>query len=60
MKKVKSAVKNLVIKYGAVIASCAFAFVAIAANSACVFPYYEPEEPTDLEKFKKYNRVITN
>lgn len=56
MKKVKSAAKSLIVKYGAAIASCAFAFVAIAANSACVFPYYEPEEPKGLENFKKFSK----
>lgn len=50
MKKVKSTVKNLIVRYGAAIASCAFAFVAISANSACVFPYYEPEEPKTANK----------
>ena len=59
MKKVKSAANSLIVKYGAIIASCAFAFVTISANSACVFPYYEPEEPTGLEKFKKHlNEII--
>lgn len=53
MKKVKSVAKSLIVRHGAIIASCAFAFVAIAANSACVFPYYEPEEPNGLENFKK-------
>ena len=53
MKKIKLAAKSLIVRYGAVIASCAFAFVAIAANSACVFPYYEPEEPDGLDYFKR-------
>ena len=54
MKNVKMLIKKLIVKHGVLIASCAFAFVAIAANSACVFPYYEPEEPKGLEKFKKF------
>lgn len=38
------------------IASCAFAFTKISANTACGFPFYEPEEPKGLEKFKKFNK----
>lgn len=52
MKKVKEIATKIVVKYGAVIASCAFAFVAVAANTSCAFPYYEPEEPQGLENFK--------
>lgn len=50
MKKVFDTVIK---KYGNVIAGCAFAFVAFAANSACVGPFYELDEPTGLENFKK-------
>lgn len=53
MKKVKEIATKIVVKYGAAIASCAFAFVAIAANTSCAFPYYEPKEPQGLESFKK-------
>ena len=55
MKKLKETAKKFIVKYGAAIASCAFALVTIAANSSCVFPYYEPQEPAGLEKFKKFN-----
>ena len=50
----KKLLKTMVCKYGAVIASCAFAFVTIAANSSCISPFYEPEEPKGLERFKKF------
>lgn len=56
MKKFKEATKKFVMKYGAAIASCAFAFVTIAANTSCGFPYYEPEEPQGLDSFKKFNK----
>lgn len=56
MKKIKGVAKKVFAKYGAVIASCAFAFVVIAANTSCLFPYYEPEEPTGLECFKKFDK----
>ena len=55
MKKVKELAKTIVTKYGGVIACCAFAFVTMAANSACTMPFYEPEEPEGLERFKKFN-----
>ena len=56
MKYFKDKAKNFITKYGAVIASCAFAFVAISANSSCCLPYYEPEEPKGLDSFKKFNK----
>ena len=49
----KSTFKKFVVKYGNVIACCAFAFIAIASNSSCAAPFYEPEEPEGLEQFKK-------
>lgn len=56
MKKFKEIAKNLVVKYGATVAACAFAFVAIAANTSCGLPFYEDEEPAGLENFKKFNK----
>lgn len=53
MKKFREISKKIVVKYGAAIASFAFAFVAISANTSCAFPYYEPEEPAGLAKYKK-------
>ena len=45
--------KNLILKYGSFIAACAFLFVTISANTACIGPYYEPKEPANMRKFKK-------
>lgn len=56
MKNFKNALKNFVVKNGAFIASCAFAFVAISANTSCALPFYEPKEPEDLKKFKKFSK----
>ena len=53
MKKFNSFLKNVIVKYGSVVAGCAFIFVAIAANSSCITAFFEPEEPKGLEKFKK-------
>ena len=44
MKKIKDMTKKIILKYGGAIASCAFAFVVIAANYSCGVPFYEPEE----------------
>lgn len=55
-EQIKKIAKKFVTKYGAAIASCAFAFVAVAANTSCGLPFYEPEEPDGLEAFKKFNR----
>lgn len=56
MKGIKNNFKKLITKYGAVIASCAFAFVFLSANTSCGLPFYEPEEPKGLDSFKKFNK----
>ena len=56
MKNFKNALKKFVVKNGAFIASCAFAFVAISANTSCALPFYEPKEPENLKKFKKFSK----
>lgn len=55
MRKINSFFKNIIVKHGSVIAAFAFVFVSIAANSSCFAPYYEPEEPAGLSRFKKFN-----
>lgn len=52
----KRFLKNVLSKYGTAIAGFAFAVVAVAANSSCYIPFYEPQEPAGLEKFKKHAR----
>ena len=56
MRKFKETAKKFVVKYGAAIATCAFAFVAISANTSCGLPYFEPEEPKSLENYKRFNK----
>lgn len=56
MKCFKDKAKKFITKYGSVIVSCAFALVAVSANSSCCLPYYEPEEPKGLDSFKKFNK----
>lgn len=55
MNKIREIAKKFVVKYGVAIASCAFTFVAISANTSCALPFYEPEEPKGLQNFKKFN-----
>ena len=54
MRKIKNAVKKGIVKYGHIFAAIAFVFVTISANSSCVCPFYEPEQPKGLEAFKKF------
>ncbi len=56
MKRVAKTAKSLLVRYGSAIAACAFAFVAISANTPCICPFYEPEEPEGLNRFKKFDR----
>lgn len=55
MDKAKKLFCAFVRKYGNTIACCALAFVALASNSSCAIPFYEPEEPKGLDAFKKFN-----
>lgn len=55
MTNIRKKLKQAVIKHGAAIASLAFAFVFVAANTSCGFPFYEPKEPEGLESFKRFN-----
>lgn len=56
MKNIKEKAKSFIVKHGAMITSFAFAFVVIAANSSCCFPYFEPEEPKGLDNFKMFSK----
>lgn len=54
--KFRELAKKVLVKYGTAIATCAFAFVAVSANTGCIYPFYEPEEPEGLDSFKKFKR----
>lgn len=56
MKKIKKLFKNTIIKYGHIIAGCAFAFITVTSNSSSILIFFEPTEPEGLEKFKKFNK----
>lgn len=53
MVKIKSVSNELFMKGGALLATVAMVAATFAANSACFFPFYEPEQPEGLEKLKK-------
>lgn len=53
MVKITSLVNELLMKGGAFLAALALMTANFAANSTCMFPYYEPEQPEGLEKLKK-------
>ena len=54
MKRFCKAAERFILKHGTWIACCAFVAVLVTANSSCILPYYEPEEPEGLEAFKKF------
>lgn len=56
MQSIKEKVRSFLKKYGYIIASCAFIFVTFSANSPCLLPFYEPEEPEGLDRFKKFSK----
>lgn len=53
MVKVRSFIHELLMRGGALLATVAMIAATFAANSACLIPYYEPEQPEGLEKLKK-------
>lgn len=53
MKNISKAIKKFVVKHGAMISSLAFVAVLVSANTDCIIPFYEPEEPQGLERFKR-------
>lgn len=53
MSKIKKTALAFLNKYGAAAAACAFACVFVSANSPCSGPFYEPDEPKGIERFKR-------
>ncbi len=56
MNILKKAAMAFLSKYGAAAAACAFACVFVSANSPCTGPFYEPDEPAGIERFKRMNK----
>lgn len=48
----KRIVHYLAQKYASIMACAALAFAVLSANSACCVPYYEPEQPDELERLR--------
>lgn len=55
MKKMSNILRKLILKHGDIIACCAFAFVTFTSNSSSMLIFFEPKEPSGIEKFKKYS-----
>ena len=53
MVKVRSFIHEQLMRGGALLATVAMIAATFAANSACLIPYYEPEQPEGLEKWSK-------
>lgn len=51
MKKI---VQILLIKCSMILASCALIFAQLSANVACSGPFFEPEQPKELQYLKKF------
>lgn len=54
-QKVKKVLQTIICKHGTTIAAFAFIVTMITVNSQCTIPFYKPEEPEGLAKFKKFN-----
>ena len=46
--------KTCSLKFMSGVAACAYAASVLAANSACVLPFYQEEEPEELQNLKKF------
>lgn len=55
MNKVKTIAEALLMKGSTWLAAFALLAATFAANSACFYPFYEPEQPEELESLKKWN-----
>ncbi len=53
MESLKRWKEDVVMKACMLLAACGLFSASAAANSACMFPFYEPEQPEELEMFVK-------
>lgn len=47
--------EEIIMKAGGLLAACGLLAASLAANGACMFPFFEPEQLEELEKMKKCN-----
>ena len=52
MVKVRKWKEEIIMKAGALLAVIGLFAASLAANGACVFPFFEPEQSEELEKLK--------
>lgn len=53
MVKLRRWKEEIIMKAGGLLAACGLLAASLAANGACMFPFYEPEQPEELKKMKK-------
>lgn len=53
MVKLKRWKKEIIMKAGALLAAGGLLAASLAANGACMFPYFEPEQPEGLEDLRR-------
>lgn len=53
--KMKLLQEKMMAVFDRILANCAFEIAKISGNSICWLPFYEPEQPKELEKLKKEN-----
>lgn len=50
MVKLRKWKEEIIMKAGVALAACGLLAASFAANGACVFPFFEPEQPDALKK----------
>lgn len=54
MTMIRTMKDQLLLKWGAVLAFLAWTVAQITVNSACSVFFYEPEQPQEVSKLKKF------
>ena len=52
MVKLRRWKEEIIMKAGGLLAACGLLAASLAANGACMFPFYEPEQPEEIEYLK--------
>lgn len=57
MVKLRRWKEEIIMKAGGLLAACGLLAASLASNGACMFPFYEPEQPEELKSLcNKKNR----
>lgn len=52
MVKLRRWKEEIIMKVGGLLAVCGLLAASLAANGACMFPFFEPEQPKEIEYLK--------